>query len=128
MRKATRQAIAPPALLRRVAKSECPSSRNARIAEAVCSLSAESALIDGQAVEGLRQRRIEGRRDALSRLVRGVDGILFSEAFEAEGAIVFRKACEMGLEGIVSKRAGSRYWSGNSRYWLKLKNPAFLRE
>jgi hypothetical protein len=40
---------------------------------------------------------------------------------------VFAKACELGLEGIVSKRAGSRYSSGNSRQWLKSKNPAFHR-
>jgi ATP-dependent DNA ligase len=45
----------------------------------------------------LRQRPIEARRDVLSRLVRGVDGILFSEALMAEGALVFRRACEMGL-------------------------------
>jgi len=55
------------------------------------------------------------------------DAILFSEAIEAEGAIVFAKVCELGLEGIVSKRAGSRYWSGTSRSWLKSKNPAFVR-
>ena len=58
----------------------------------------------------------------------GVDGILFSEALAAEGALVFAKACELGLEGIVSKRAGSRYRSGTSRQWLKSKNPAFVRE
>jgi bifunctional non-homologous end joining protein LigD len=45
----------------------------------------------------------------------------------AEGARVFAKACELGLEGIVSKRAGSRYSSGNSRQWLKSKNPEFER-
>jgi bifunctional non-homologous end joining protein LigD len=130
-----------------------------RIAEAIRSLPAESAMLDGEAVAfrldgqsdfatvgtmsggamaclvafdllnldgaDLRQRRIEERRDALSRLVRGVDGIQFSESISAEGALVFAKACEMGLEGIVSKRAGSRYWNGRSKYWLKSKNPAF---
>jgi ATP-dependent DNA ligase len=30
----------------------------------------------------------------------------------------------MGLEGIVSKRLGSRYVSGRTRDWLKSKNPA----
>jgi bifunctional non-homologous end joining protein LigD len=30
----------------------------------------------------------------------------------------------MGLEGIVSKRLGSRYRSGRSTDWLKFKNPA----
>ena len=29
----------------------------------------------------------------------------------------------MGLEGIVSKRLGSRYVSGRSKDWLKMKNP-----
>jgi bifunctional non-homologous end joining protein LigD len=78
--------------------------------------------------EDVRQRPLEERRDALSRLVQGVDNILFSEALSAEGALVFAKACEMGLEGIVSKRAASRYRSGYSRQWLKSKNPAFVRE
>ena len=55
------------------------------------------------------------------------DGILFSEALAAEGAVVFAKACELGLEGIVSKRAGSFYKSGKSRNWLKAKNPDFVR-
>jgi hypothetical protein len=40
------------------------------------------------------------------------------------GDVVFRHACKMGLEGIVSKRLGSRYRSGRSPDWLKMKNPA----
>jgi bifunctional non-homologous end joining protein LigD len=64
----------------------------------------------------------------LLRLVAGTVAILFSETIEAEGAIVFAKAGKLGLEGIMSKRAGSRYWSGNSGQWLKAKNPAFVRE
>ena len=39
-------------------------------------------------------------------------------------AVVFQHACKMGLEGIVSKRLGSRYRSGRSPDWLKFKNPA----
>ena len=46
------------------------------------------------------------------RLVDGFDGLLFSEALPEEGAVVFAKACELGLEGIVSKRACSFYRSG----------------
>ena len=61
------------------------------------------------------------------RLVEGVDRILFSEALAAEGALVFAKACELGLEGIVSKRAGSFYKNGRSRNWLKARNPDFVR-
>jgi len=40
------------------------------------------------------------------------------------GDVVFRHACKLGLEGIVSKRLGSRYRSGRSPDWLKMKNPA----
>jgi bifunctional non-homologous end joining protein LigD len=60
-------------------------------------------------------------------LVDGVDRILFGQALAAEGAVVFAKACELGLEGIVSKREGSFYRSGKSRNWLKTKNPNFVR-
>ena len=61
------------------------------------------------------------------RLVADVNGILFSEALAAEGAMVFAKACELGLDGIVSKRAGSFYKNGRSRNWLKAKNRNFAR-
>ena len=40
-----------------------------------------------------------------------------------DGIAVFQHACKMGLEGIVSKRLGSRYRSGRSPDWLKFKNP-----
>jgi len=40
------------------------------------------------------------------------------------GDVVFRHACKLGFEGIVSKRLGSPYISGRSRHWIKSKNPA----
>jgi bifunctional non-homologous end joining protein LigD len=40
-----------------------------------------------------------------------------------DGAIVFREACKLGCEGIVSKRLGSHYRSGRSPHWVKVKNP-----
>jgi ATP-dependent DNA ligase len=55
------------------------------------------------------------------------DGIQLSEAITGDGAAIFRHACWMGLEGIVSKRIGSRYVSGRTRAWLKTKNPHFER-
>ena len=42
------------------------------------------------------------------------------------GLTVFQHACKIGLEGIVSKRLGSRYRSGRSTDWLKFKNPEAL--
>jgi hypothetical protein len=46
-------------------------------------------------------------------------------ALIADGNRIFRHACGLGLEGIISKRIGSRYVSGRTRAWLKTKNPAF---
>jgi ATP-dependent DNA ligase len=40
-----------------------------------------------------------------------------------DGLTVFAHACKMGLEGIVSRRLGSRYRSGRSPDWVKMKNP-----
>jgi ATP-dependent DNA ligase len=44
---------------------------------------------------------------------------------EQGGGDVFGHACAMGLEGIVSKRAASRYRSGSCKSWLKVKNPDY---
>jgi bifunctional non-homologous end joining protein LigD len=55
------------------------------------------------------------------------DGIQLSESITGDGAAIFRNACWMALEGIVSKRIGSRYVSGQTRAWLKTKNPNFER-
>ena len=37
---------------------------------------------------------------------------------------MFLAACNMGLGGIVAKRPDSRYHSGRSRDWIKIKNMA----
>ena len=53
------------------------------------------------------------------------DGVRLCEHIEdADGAVVFRAACNMGLEGIVAKRRDSRYRSGRCRDWIKVKNIA----
>jgi bifunctional non-homologous end joining protein LigD len=45
----------------------------------------------------------------------------------ADGEAMFRHACAMGLEGIISKRMDSRYKSGRCLSWVKVKNPAYER-
>jgi bifunctional non-homologous end joining protein LigD len=58
-------------------------------------------------------------------------GIRFNEHMEGDWETVFRHACKLGLEGIVSKRKDSTYRSGRSPDWLKMKNadaPAVKRE
>ena len=55
------------------------------------------------------------------------DGIQVSEEITGDGGRIFRHACWMDLEGIVSKRTGSRYVSGRTCAWLKTKKPEFSR-
>src|SRR5262249_14776217 len=73
----------------------------------------------------LRREPIEIRKRQLATLLRAARmGLQLNEHISEPGDVVFRHACKMGLEGIVSKRLGSRYRSKHSRDWLKSKNPA----
>jgi bifunctional non-homologous end joining protein LigD len=65
---------------------------------------------------------IERKRALKELLAKEPAKIVYSEPFEsADGGTVFRHACRMGLEGIVSKRCDSLYRSGRQESWLKLK-------
>ena len=44
-----------------------------------------------------------------------------------DGAILFDYCNRFGFEGIVSKRRSSRYSSGPSRNWVKVKCPQWKR-
>jgi ATP-dependent DNA ligase len=51
-------------------------------------------------------------------------GIELNDHMEHDNAVlVFRHACKLGYEGIISKRKDSPYRSGCSPDWIKLKNP-----
>jgi ATP-dependent DNA ligase len=80
----------------------------------------------------LRRDPLEGRKATLEMiLAKAGAGIRFNEHMEDDGETVFRHACKLGLEGIVSKRKDSAYRSGRSADWLKMKNaaaPAVKRE
>ena len=66
----------------------------------------------------MRREPLQVRKATLLSVVAKANaGIRFNEQ-------VFRHACKMGLEGIVSKRKDSPYRSGRSCDWLKMKNPA----
>jgi bifunctional non-homologous end joining protein LigD len=72
----------------------------------------------------LRRAPIEHRKQKLARLVRTPHpGIVVNEHYGGDGDIVFKSACKLGCEGIVSKRLGSPYRSGRSPHWVKVKNP-----
>jgi bifunctional non-homologous end joining protein LigD len=76
--------------------------------------------------EDLRPQPLEQRRTKLIKLLaRSKDGIVLSEHMDGEfGQVMFKHACCMGLEGVVSKRRDRPYVAGRSTIWLKIKNPA----
>lgn len=75
--------------------------------------------------DNLCRRPIEERKAQLAKLIRVPRaGVVLNKHYEGDGEIVFRHACKLGCEGIVSKRRGSSYRSGRSPHWLKVKNPS----
>jgi ATP-dependent DNA ligase len=73
--------------------------------------------------DDLRALPLETRKATLASLLRKPTTIRLSEHVEADGPDVFAQACQLGAEGIVSKRLGSRYRSGPCADWIKCKNP-----
>ncbi len=51
-------------------------------------------------------------------------GIAFNRHFDGDGAIIYKHACALGCEGIVSKWLGSPYRPGRQDCWIKVKKPA----
>jgi ATP-dependent DNA ligase len=74
--------------------------------------------------EDLRDMPLSMRKANLARLlVRRPDGIFVAPFEQGEiGPDLFRAACNMGLEGMVSKRSDRPYRAGRSRDWLKVRN------
>ena len=64
------------------------------------------------------------RKKALANLLNGLPErgpLRLSESLTGSGTTLLRHACEMGLEGIVSKLANGPYNSGRSHEWIKTK-------
>jgi bifunctional non-homologous end joining protein LigD len=67
----------------------------------------------------MRPMPLSERKAKLARLVdRRLIGIVMNEHTDEDGATVFRHACKLGLEGIVSKRLTAPYRSGPSPDWI----------
>jgi hypothetical protein len=61
-----------------------------------------------------QDHRLEERKARLGDLLTPVaGGIVLSKHIEADGATVFRHACKLGCEGIVSKQRASSYRSAD---------------
>jgi bifunctional non-homologous end joining protein LigD len=80
--------------------------------------------LDGQ---DLRRRPFLERKAALAHLLGDLKaGILLNEHISEDGATVYEHACQLGAEGIVSKKVDGTYRSGPCRVWIKVRNPASI--
>ena len=68
------------------------------------------------------------RKELLEKILQGktrntafAPAVRYSEHWIGQGEALFKKACEMGIEGIIAKKANQRYRPGRSRDWLKIK-------
>jgi bifunctional non-homologous end joining protein LigD len=73
----------------------------------------------------LRPVPLADRRRLLAQLLAGSPGgrILMSETIDIQEPpdLLYRHACELGMEGIVAKRVDAPYRSGRVQTWVKVK-------
>ncbi len=71
----------------------------------------------------LRGAALIDRKHVLRDFMKSVfsDRIRYCDHVEGEGAVVLEAACQMGLEGIGSKRKDQPYRSGKNPSWVKVK-------
>jgi bifunctional non-homologous end joining protein LigD len=78
-------------------------------------------MLDGN---DLRRLPLSERKAALRKVLRRTKGgIQYVEHTEGHGAEMFAAVCDLGVEGIVSKKINSPYRSGPSKSWINVKNP-----
>lgn len=73
--------------------------------------------------DDLRRFALKDRKAALASVLSPVAGdrVRLVESFEVGGAALLQSACQLGLEGIVSKRRDGRYAGGRTDAWVKAK-------
>jgi ATP-dependent DNA ligase len=68
----------------------------------------------------LRGASLVDRKRVLIELLGEQNGsIKISEHLEGDGTAIWKRACDLDLEGIVSKRAAAPYSSGRTSDWIK---------
>jgi bifunctional non-homologous end joining protein LigD len=78
----------------------------------------------GAAGYDLRECPLSARKEILSRFVPRIGPVRFSDHVEGDGQMLFDAARDNDLEGVVAKRADSRYETGRrSKKWLKIRVP-----
>jgi bifunctional non-homologous end joining protein LigD len=93
------------------------------IQQAVSLVPVEGIFYDCLALEGhdLRSLALLERKEFLKSFLPDLGQARYSDHIETAGKDFFEAASERRLEGIVAKKANSRYSGGRSRDWIKIK-------
>jgi bifunctional non-homologous end joining protein LigD len=98
-------------------------SRPRDVAAAMARVPVRAVFFDCLALEGrdLRGLGLVERKDLLARILPPSGVVQSSDHVEQHGEAFFEAASEMGLEGVIAKRAASPYAGKRSSDWVKLK-------
>ncbi len=98
-------------------------SRPRDVAAAMACVPARAVFFDCLALEGhdLRGLALRERKECLARVLPPAGVVQAGDHVEEHGEAFFEAASEMGLEGVIAKRAGSRYTGRRSPDWVKVK-------
>jgi len=98
-------------------------SRPRDIARATVERPAMLYAFDLLTLEGydLRSLPLHKRKELLRAILPAAGALRYSDHIEEQGEAMYQQVREMGLEGIVAKRAASSYQDGRSDDWLKMR-------
>ncbi|HZD05410.1 MAG TPA: DNA ligase D, partial [Longimicrobiales bacterium] len=93
------------------------------IARAALELPAVYYAFDLLGLEGLDLRGLSllERKELLREVLPSVGPVRYSEHIAERGEAMYRQVVGMRLEGLVAKKADSRYTGGRSRLWTKIR-------
>ncbi len=97
--------------------------RQDEIARAAVSTPATYYAFDLLAFEGMDLRALPllARKEILKQVLPSVGPVRFSDHIVKRGDELYHHALQLGLEGVVGKRADSVYVGGRSRFWIKVR-------
>ena len=97
-------------------------TRSVDIQRATVDLPASLYTFDLLAFDGydLRPLKLEQRKHMLQQVLPTLGPVHYSDHITEHGEAMFEQMGTMGLEGVVGKRADSRYQAGRSSNWIKI--------
>jgi len=80
-------------------------------------------VFDAPYLKGMDQARLPlaERKAALAKALKKSSALRLSEHLEGKAHEVLEKACQLGLEGLIGKRADAVYEPGRTKTWIKLE-------